>query len=97
MFGYFVNKWTAALLVCLLLLPALARAQRKPVYSPAKSRDTADLQAPLLNPCAELKARREESAAKTLILGEAALADANQNNYDVRYYGINLSIDFGIQ
>lgn len=94
---YNVNKSTLALLLFLMLTSSFLWAQRKPVYSPTKVPDTLGQKAPLLNPCADLKARREDKSAKALILGEAMLADANQDAYDVRYYGINLSIDFGTE
>ena len=41
------------------------------------------------------EADRREQAVKRALLNQALYFNANQANYDVRYYGIHLSLDFG--
>lgn len=78
----------------LLLLCATLFGQRIGHDFAELSLEKVDDSGAISHPCADLKARRQEAAAKNQILKTATLADANQSSFDVRYYGIDVSIDY---
>lgn len=64
-------------------------------------RDYSDLTAAQIDTLAQehrrqvgFEAERREQAVKRALLNQALHYNANQSNYDVRYYGIHLSLDF---
>jgi aminopeptidase N len=87
-------KQIVASTIIMLLFALPAAAQRKsPDRSSLTPQQVLEMQQQP-HPCADGKSRRLESAAKRLLYNQAVLFDGNQADYDVRYYGIDISIDF---
>lgn len=80
--------------VTLLFVTALASGQQKSFdYQNLTAEDIAELKAARHAFYAAESAAKEKAIKEQLRLGKANF-DGNQNDYDIRYYGINVRLDF---